>query len=174
MRRSFLGLAAVAAIVLLAPPGRVFAQFGGTGVGADPFSFYYGYYLPHAAAMAAQPTPLDSINQATAQRQFTAQTDRNALYDPVSPYGDEEADPLRPYGAKRGGERLAKFQGSGANTMNTQGNGPSFYYNRTARYYPGLRTGRGPNRNLATIRSSRGGAGMGGMGMGGFGSPGPR
>ena len=51
---------------------RAEAQILGTGFangGVDPFSFYYGYYLPHQAAIAAQPTPLDTINQITAARQ---------------------------------------------------------------------------------------------------------
>lgn len=180
MRRPYLSLAALAAIVLFAPDGRAIAQLNGVGgVGADPFSFYYGYYLPHAAAMAAQPTPLDSINQMTARQQYNSQTDRTALYDPISPYGDEDADPLRPYSGKRGGERLAKVQGfnTEAPSALTRGNGPAMYYNRTARYFPSLRTGRGPNRNLATIRGGRGGGmgGMGGMGMmGGMGLAGPR
>jgi len=66
----------------------------------DPFQFYYGYYLPHAAAIAAQPTPLDTINQVTAARQFSALSERQGLYDPISPYGEEDLDPNRPYSAK--------------------------------------------------------------------------
>ena len=57
MPRPFLALAAALAIVGLAPSNRSFAQ--NSGLGADPFSLYYGYYLPHAAAIAAQPSPLD-------------------------------------------------------------------------------------------------------------------
>ena len=38
------------------------------GLGGDPFSLYYGYYLPQQAALAAQATPLDTINAATAAR----------------------------------------------------------------------------------------------------------
>lgn len=162
MRRPFLAFAAALVVVMLAPSGRAFAQFGGVGgVGADPFSFYYGYYLPHQAAIAAQPTPLDTINQVTAQRQYTAQTDRSTLYDPISPYGDED-DPLSRYG-KRANERLAKVQGFsyGSPDGNSRGTGPVMYYNRTARYFPGLKTGRGPNQNLARVRSARGGFGGG-------------
>jgi hypothetical protein len=175
MRRPLLGWAAALAVLALAPSGRAFGQ---VGVAADPFSFYYGYYLPHQAYIAAQPRPLDTINQMVAQRQYTAQTDRSALYDPISPYGDEESDPLAPYSNKRGGERRAKpmtFSYGAAGSSNTNGGGPSLYYNRTARYFPTLRIGRGANRNIAAIRSSRGG--MGGMGMSGGGAgmmPGPR
>jgi hypothetical protein len=125
-----------------------------------------------------QPTPLDTINQVTQQRQYAAQTDRAQLYDPISPYGDEEADPLRPY-ANRKGERIARPQGFGiGNTAMARGNGPPSHYGRTAHYYPELKVGRGPNRNLAVHRARGGGMGggmgMGGMGMGGMGMPGPR
>src|SRR5205823_2046482 len=137
MRRPFLGLAAALALVILAAPDRAFAQANAAigGVGADPFSFYYGYYLPHQAYMAAQPTPLDTINQVTAQRQVTASTDRAGLYDPISPYGEEELDPLRPYSSRRGGDRgQPRVQGFtfGQANSSVQGSGPALYYNRTA------------------------------------------
>ena len=107
--------------------------------GVDPFSFYYGYYLPHQAAIAAQPTPLDTINQITAQRQYTALSERQGLYDPISPYGEEDLDPNRPYSAKRGGERVARPYSYPVTTSNIRGTGPALYYARTARYYPQLR-----------------------------------
>jgi hypothetical protein len=169
MRRPILGLAAAAAIVLLVPAGRAHGQ---AGVGADPFSFYYGYYLPHQAAMAARPTPLDTINNVTAQRQYAAQTDRSALYDPISPYAEDESDPFRSYGGGRrggggggGGPRIQSFT-YGKDNSNTRGEGPAMFYNRTARYFPTLRAGRGPNQNLAADRPHRGFSRGGGMGMG--------
>jgi hypothetical protein len=169
MRRPYLAMAAALTIAVLAPVGRASAQ--GIGVTADPFSFYYGYYLPHQAAIAAQPTPLDTINQITAQRQYAAQTDRSSLYDPISPYGDED-DSTTPFG-RRGTERRAKVQGFtyGANSGNARGVGPAAYYGRTARYFPGLREGRGANQNLAKTRGARGGGGFGG-GMPGLSMPG--
>jgi len=137
----------------------------------DPFAFYYGYYLPHQAAMAAQSTPLDTINQITAQRQFAALNERKGLYDPISPYGDDELDPQRPYSANRGGERLSRPHTFPVSTSNQGGIGPGLYYNRTAKYHPHLRTGRGANRNLGVSRRGGGmGGGMGGMG----GMAGPR
>jgi len=158
--RPFLLWASVLAVVSLTPAGRASAQVV-TGGSVDPFSFYYGYYLPHQAYIAAQPRPLDSINQMVATRQYTAQTDRSALYDPISPYGEEELDPLRPYSAQRGKERLARPQQfaygtQGGAASNAMGHGPAMYYSRTARYFPTLRTGRGPNRNVAAVRQSRG------------------
>jgi len=185
MSRQSWGLAAALAALVVACPDRASAQIGGTGVGADPFSFYFGYYLPHQAYIAAQPTPLDTINQLTAARQAVAQTDRAGLYDPVSPYGADDLDPLKPY-SRQGGAgqtgRAYRFTHGAANTT-SRGSGPPLYYNRTAQYFPTLTAGRGPNRNLTAGRYSRGasgfgiggsgggggGGGMGGGGMGGIG-----
>jgi hypothetical protein len=169
MRRPLLALAVALAVSWLVPTGRAQAQI--IGGGTDPFSLYFGYYLPHQAYIAAQPTPLDTLNQITAERQRYAVTDRAGLYDPISPYGDEDLDPLRPYAPTRAGERVARPQQFATSTSNARGTGPAAYYQRTARYYPHLRAGYGPNRNLGTTR--RGGGGMGGMG-GGMGMPGPR
>jgi hypothetical protein len=187
MRRRLVGwAAALAAVFTLAQTEHASAQALG-GVGTDPFSFYYGYYLPHQAYIAAQPRPLDTINQMVATRQYTAQTDRSALYDPISPYGDEELDPARPFSGRNGRERLARPMqftyggGAGGGAMsNTMGHGPPMYYNRTARYFPTMKAGRGPNRNIAVFRGGRGGGGGGmpGPGVGmpspGVGLPGPR
>ncbi len=164
MRHPRFGLAVALGVFLLIPAGRAHAQLAG-GLGNDPFSLYYGFYLPHQAAIAAQPTPLDTINAVTAARQFTAVTDRAALYDPISPYSDEELDPLAPFSARRGRGRTATIPNF---ANNARGTGPALYYNRLARYYPNLRsTGRGPNRNLAHVRSGRFGGGGGGI-SGGF------
>ena len=177
MRRTLLGVAATLAVLALSPPGEARAQVGGVGVGADPFSFYYGYYLPHQAYIAAQPRAIDTINQVVAQRQYAAATDRSALYDPISPYGgDEEVDPLRPFaGRQAGAVRPASppNYAMGPAAGNTRGAGPALYYTRTSRYFPTLRTGRGPNANLAAHR--RGGGGMGMPAMPSMPSmPGPR
>jgi len=161
LRRAFLALAVTLGVGLLLPAGRAEAQFFGGGGNIDPFQLYFGYYLPHQAYVAAQPTPLDTINQVTAARQYSAVTDRAGLYDPISPYGAEELDPLRPYDPKRGGERLARPGGYAGSSTNANGSGPATHYNRTARYYPHLRASRGPNRNLSVSRGSRGGGGGG-------------
>jgi len=163
-RRPLLALAAALAVALVLPTGRAHAQFLGAGAngGVDPFSLYFGYYLPHQAAVAAQPNALDTINQITAARGYAAATDRAGLYDPISPYGDDELDPLRPIGSRRAGEKLARAQMSPGASSNARGTGPAFYYGRTARYYPQLRVGHGANRNLAV---SRGRSGFGGGSM---------
>jgi len=174
MRCRLLGLAAtVLAFSVLIPAQHASAQLG---VGSDVFSFYYGYYLPHQQYMANQTTPMDTLNQITAARQMNAATDRSALYDPISPYGDED-DPL-------GSNSRRGVRPRGGNSSNggmfgggsIRGSGPPTYYNRTSQYFPMMRAGRGPNRNLAVTKSRAGGGmgGMGGMGggMGGMGMPG--
>jgi hypothetical protein len=132
--------------------------------GVDPFSFYYGYYLPHQAAIAAQPRPMDTLNAITAERQMNAATDRAGLYDPISPYAQEDEDQLGQYGrSRRGRERLANppaFQ-TNPSALSPAGRGSPMYYNRTARYFPQIRVGQGPNRNLAVHRQARGGYGGG-------------
>ncbi len=166
MRRFIVGLAAALTCVILLPVPQASAQGVGPSGGGDVFSFYYGYYLPNAAFVASQPKTIDTLNQITQIREFNAQTDRTSLYDPISPYAEED-DKFSSRGAKagRGGGR----SGDGRfGTSMLRGNGPSQYYGRTAQYFPTLRSGRGPNRNLATLRR-RGGGGMGGGGMGGMG-----
>lgn len=165
MRGRFLGLAAATlAFSVLIPAERASAQ---NGVGSDVFSFYYGYYLPHQQYMANQTTPMDGINQITAARQASASTDRSALYDPISPYGDED-DPLGA-NTRRGGRSRSGGASNGGmfGGGSIRGAGPPLYYGRTSGYFPMMRSGRGPNRNLA-VAKSRGGGGMGG-GMGGMG-----
>ena len=189
LRRPLLALVVTLAACPFLPSPRAEAQILGTTTsgfangGVDPFSFYYGYYLPHQAAIAAQPTPLDTINQVTAARQFTALSERQGLYDPISPFGEEDLDPNRPYSAKRGGDRASRAYLYPVMSSNIRGTGPALYYARTARYYPQLKVGKGPNRNLAVTKRGSlggipgGGGGMGGGGggtMGGGGMAGPR
>ncbi len=162
MRRPLLGLAIVLGTSVLATTDRAHAQLTpGTGVGTDVFSFYYGYYLPHAAAIAAQQTPMDTLNAITASRQFNAVTDRARLYDPISPYGAEETDPTQPWA--RGEERTPggagpELRDQPGRVALARGGGPALYYNRTGPYYPTMRVGRGPNRNLAVMRGGGGAA----------------
>lgn len=150
MRRTMIGLAVAMGFSLLAPS----SQAQGLGNFNDPFTFYYGFYLPHQAAIAAQPTPMDTINAVTAARQFNAPTNRTGMFDPVSPYGMEDPDIFG-----RGGSG-GRGRGSALSTpelnSNARGTGPAMYYNRTARYFPGVRAGRGPNRNISVGSPQRG------------------
>ena len=167
MRRPYVGLAVVLSVFLLNSGDRAHAQLGFPLGGGDPFTLYFGYYLPHQAAQAMRPTPMDTIVAATRARQQTAAADRSGLYDPVTPYGDEELDPLHPYG-RRGRERLVQPHTYATSTTNQlmRGIGPRMYYNRANQYFPtaALFPGRGPNRNLAVTRTrSFGGGGYGMM-----------
>jgi hypothetical protein len=166
MGRLHLGLALALGAFLLLPASRAHAQLP-----TDPFQAYFGFYLPHQAAVAAQSTPLDTINAAQAARQFTAAADRTGLYDPINPYGEEDVDPLRPY-SRSGRERLIRPHTFPTSTVNARqrGSAPPVYYGRSTRYYPTLRAGVGPNRNLAVSRSNRGGMSMPSMPS----MPGPR
>jgi hypothetical protein len=160
MGKSRFRWALAAGLTLLLTTGRAPAQVAGTGLGVDPFSLYFGYYLPHQAYIAAQPRPMDTINANVAERQQNAVTDRAGLYDPISPFAQgDDLDPLRPYGPNSGKERVVRPRAFATSTTNAGGGGPAQYYNRTARYYPQLRIGQGPNRNLA-VQKARGGMGL--------------
>lgn len=163
-------------------PARAQALTTGTGIfdiTSDPFTFYYAYYLPNQQMQSLRPRPSDAINEVVQNRQYYAQTQRQGLYNPISPYA-EEADPLRPYSAQ-GKERVAQPYRFSHDTSNADGSGPSLYYHRVTQYFPEQRTGRGPNANVARVsrgRGRQGGGGMGGMGAvggmggGGMGMPG--
>ena len=127
MRRPMIGLAVAFGFSLLAPA----SQAQGFGNFNDPFTFYYGFYLPHQAAIAAQPTPMDTLNAVTAARQYNAPTNRTGMFDPVSPYGLEDPDI---FGA--GGRGRGQAMSTPSMNSNARGTGPALYYNRTARYFP--------------------------------------
>jgi hypothetical protein len=153
--------------------GRAKAQALGAGGAdvSDPFAFYYAIYLPNQQLQAMRPRPLDAVDNAMVSRQYFAQTQRRSLYNPISPYADTY-DPLRPY-SQQGQERIATPFRFAQDPSNTNGDGPSLYYNRVAQYYPDLasRQGRRPNANtVSSRRGARGGRGGGmGGGMGGMG-----
>ncbi len=171
------GLVMIGGLTL--PAERAMAQAGlgapGTGLLADPFSFYYAIYLPNQQLQALRPSPLDPINQAVVGRQYFVQSKQRGLYDPISPFA-ESLDPLKPFSNQQ--ERVAGRIRFSHDPSNTQGMGPTLYFNRMVDYYPDLsgRTGRRANASVPAQRA-RGyqarsaGGGMGGMG-GGMGMPG--
>lgn len=162
-------------------PSSAQAQLGIGDITADPFAFYYAYYLPNQQMQAMRPRADDAINMAVQQRQYYATLSKPTLYNPVSPYTEPDFDPLRPYSQQQGKERLGAAHRFAQNPSNADGTGPSLYYGRATQYFPTLRAGRGPNANTAAAarraggqrRGGRGmggmGGGMGGMGMGGMG-----
>lgn len=174
------------ALFCLPSPAQAQGFGGGGGFLSDPFNFYYAFYLPNQQMQAMRPTPMDTINQSMVARQYYAQTDRRALYNPISPYGDQTYDPLHPYSGQNQ-ERIARPFRYAQDTSNSDGSGPSLYYSRATQYFPTLRSGRGPNANTYG-RTSRAlgpsralqrtggmggmGGGVGGMGMGGMGGMG--
>jgi hypothetical protein len=128
--------------------------------------------LPNQQLQAMRSTPMDSINNAMVTRQYYAQNERRNLYNPISPYAEQNYDPLRPYSRQQGQERVARPYRYTQDPSNSHGTGPSLYYGRAAHYFPGLREGRGRNANVYTRGGAsrpRGGGGMGGGGMGGGG-----
>lgn len=151
-------------------PSTASAQVSIGDITADPFAFYYAFYLPNQQMQAMRPRPDDSINQAVQQRQYYAATQRQSLYNPISPYTDSEYDPLRPYSRQQGQERVARVQRFIQDPSNSNGSGPSLYYGRASQYFPGLRVGRGANANVSPANRRIGGGGFRGMGgMGGMG-----
>jgi len=177
----FLSCLGVALAPALAQAQATAAAAGLGNIAADPFTFYYAYYLPNQQMQSMRPTPMDSINQAVMNRQYYAQTQKQSLYNPISPYA-EDYDPLRPYSQQQGKERIARPFHFAQSSSNSDGSGPALYYNRAAQYFSGMRTGRGPNANVGVTRrgggryggggggmGGMGGMGMGGMGMGGMG-----
>jgi hypothetical protein len=171
----------VLVVCLTSLSGQAQAQAGlGLGLGPggilnDPFTFYYAFYLPNQQLQAMRSTPMDSINNAMVTRQYYAQNERRNLYNPISPYAEQNYDPLRPYSRQQGQERVARAYRYSQDPSNSHGTGPSLYYGRAAQYFPGLRQGRGRNANVYTKGGAsrpRGGAGGGGMGGGGMGGMG--
>ena len=148
----------VASGALLCGPSAAHAQggLGGGGGGdlvSDPFAFYYMFYLPNQQLQSLRPRPIDTLNQAVAQRQYYSQMDRRTLYNPISAVGDQTYDPLHPYSGQNQ-ERVARPYRFSQDPSNADGMGPSLYYGRAASFFPGLRSGRGAN-SMVFNRTSR-------------------
>ena len=122
---------------------------GGGGFLSDPFTFYYAFYLPNQQLQALRPRPIDTLNQAVAGRQYYSQMDRRSLYNPISATGDQSYDPLHPYSGQNQ-ERIARPYRFAQDPSNADGMGPSLYYGRAANFFPGLKSGRGPNANVTS------------------------
>lgn len=167
MARRVAGWMLAVSIVAIGSSGAS-AQNVASGLFADPFSFYYGVYLPRQAALAAQPRVGETIQSYSADRQYSALTERAGLYDPVGNFGVQSFDPLQPLG-RRGRERLPRARVGGVVNTNINGQGPATYYSRTGFYHTRLPRGQYNNSNLYSGGGARFG-GRGAMGgMGGFG-----
>ncbi len=139
MRR--LIFAAALSLCAFGPIATSDAQFGNGGFGSDPFSSYYGYYVPQQQSFAAQLSQgaVAGINLNAADRRASALTQRAQFqsqpygaYDP-SQYGPETLGvrrPLHPPTIVVPGQPSTAIPAAG-------------YYSRTGSYYgiAGLRTG---------------------------------
>ena len=158
MRHGFLGLAVVLGLGTFSTPAK--AQDGGF---SDPFFLYYGYYLPRQAALAAQPQVEDYYRQRSAERQYTALTDREGgLTDPLGGSIFDQDDPTAAFGTRSGRSRLVRTTPTGMVNQNLTGAGTAGYFNRTGSYYPTIRSGRGRN-NASRANSALSAIGGGGM-----------
>jgi hypothetical protein len=169
MRQTLLGLVVALGVSTLASEAR--AQVPFTSIN-DPFFAYYSFYLPRQQAQALNPGPEATINAITANRQQYAATNRTDMFDPRAQSGgfvDSGGDFLPNAGVRR------RTLSAGASRVggNLNGLGPQGRFNAANQYYPGLRTGRGRNANVAVVRS-RGFSSGGFGGAGGLGLPGPR
>ena len=169
MRRTWIGLAvALLGLTFGTSPGRAQAV-GGSGVFSDPFSLYYGLYLPRQAAIASQTTSTDIIGAASVNQQASIlESDRaNGLFGDIQPFGIEDLDPTNTFGAKR---NRALMNRVATHSQGRSGHGPPRYYgtsNGITRYYPNMKSGNGANRNTAMTRGTVGQSGRSGlMGMG--------
>lgn len=142
----------------------------------DPFFAYYSFYLPRQQAQALQPGPEATINAFAANRQQYAATNRNGMFDPNS-QGSDSSDFGDDFnGGVRRSKRSGGAVGYGTHGGNLNGLGPQGYYSPNLnKYYPGIKSGRGKNTNLAPSSTRRGRAG-GAQAYSGLNSglPGPR
>ena len=99
---------------------------GGAGILNDPFTFYYAVYLPNQQLQSMRSTPMDSINAAMVTRQYYAQNDRRGLYNPISPYAEQNYDPLHPYSRQQGSDRTARPYRFAATHQTWMGRVPHF------------------------------------------------
>lgn len=144
------------------PPG-----FGANSF--DPFSAYYGYYLPRNQSIAAQLAggSTESINLYSQARRENAQMNR------VGQDRFSEGDPYRFVPIE---ERPYTRQPTILLPGQRAGPSPGGYFGRSQRYFYGARSG-APGEvggGQARMPQARGGRGMGGMGgrMGGMGGMG--
>jgi len=157
MGRYSVRIALLLGVALFLPASRSQAQ---ALLPSDPFQAYFGFYLPHQAAVAAQPNPLDTINAVQAARQEREIVrDRAGLYELSDPFS-ADLDPTRPYERSRSRERVVRPHLFPSSTISarSRGTAPVRFYNRVGQYYPNLNTisGQGPNKNLAVTRNGRG------------------
>ena len=167
MRRSVLGLVVLIGGLSWGLEAR--AQVPFTNIN-DPFFAYYSFYLPRQQAQALQPGPEATIATITANRQAYAATNRNDMFDTMSPgLADESGD----FAPQSGGRRSGRTNQASRIGGNLNGLGPAGYYNNNRGHHPTVRPGISKNHNVSVLRG-RGFSGGGLGGGGGVGLPGIR
>lgn len=137
---------------------------------SDPFFLYYSYFLPRQNALAAQPQPEDFFRNQSFQRQAAAQNDRAGLYDNGSYLGQDELDPMKPYGRQGGSSRSVRTVATGLpSTVSKKGHSaPGQSFQRHNAYFPTIRSGMGSGARGGSGGGLAGGrGGMPGMGASG-------
>lgn len=135
MRRAIL-LGVFVLFAGMAAPAK--AQVAVSGGFDDPFFLYYGFFIPQQAYLASIPRTEDTLRQMAISRQMQAVTDRAGLIDPAGGLGSY--DPLAAY-SSRVSPVPVPMSRTGPVNMHINGLGPAGYYNRSAAYYPGQRSG---------------------------------
>ncbi len=151
VNRSLSVLTVVLGLSSLAP------QAGAQSIGAgfnDPFFQYYGFYLPRQAALAAQPTTPQMLNNVAVARQEVIQQDRSGLYDPISsPFAPGPYNPSDPFSSSRR-EPIPRLSAAHIGGRSASTPAPTSAFNKTAQYYPTFRSSSAPNQNMARSNSS--------------------
>lgn len=132
MRTAIMGIMVLGGLGMFATPSQ--AQIPANL--NDPFYQYYAWFLPRQAAMASQPRVNDQINAVAAARADVAISERQGLYEPVSPFALDRYDPSKPFQreAVRG-----RTGATGLTSTNVRGLGDSRYFNRSGGYHPTAR-----------------------------------
>ena len=150
------------------------AQFGGFGgPQADPFSAFYGFFLPRQQALANQPSVNRQLNEITIQRQRRIPTiNRDEFDDPFGSFGLEALDrelllEADPYAARE--RRTPILDPTGPASLNNTGRGPLGYFDDSTRYFPHRVQYDNPDTPSVDGMGGGGRGGMrGGRGGGGF------
>jgi hypothetical protein len=101
MSRLLFGSAFLLGLALMASPSH--AQFGGS-TGSDPFSQYYGYYVPQQQSFHAQISrgAVAGLNVNAADRRASALSQRAAFQaQPFSAYDPASSSPTDQFSARR-------------------------------------------------------------------------
>jgi len=163
MRRPLIGLAVAIGFSALAPGASAQLINGaGGGFATNPFSLYYGFYLPRQQLLANQTTSQDLINnQMVARQQSVIASERPGLFEDTPAFAIGELDPSQSFGRQRSGTRSYQNRRPASFQNARSGGGPPGYFGTggstpLAHYHPTLPQGHGPNRNIARTRGAVG------------------